>query len=174
MAAAWTNHPAAIPPRAWQPDGGGWNLCQHLSSRDPARYQDSAALHPDATRRRALELNLNGLINEMIQERIACLDAASAPEGCPIGSPANAVRLIFSEEAWQDYHDWQHQDRKILQRINRPIGEIERDPFQGIGKPEQLRHALTGYWSRRIDDEHRIAYAGHDGALLIAQLQHHD
>ncbi len=83
------------------------------------------------------------------------------------------MRLIFSEEAWQDYLYWQQQDRKIIQRINRLIGEIKRDPFRGIGKPEPLRHALAGYWSRRIDDEHRIVYAVHDGALLIAQLRHH-
>jgi toxin YoeB len=83
------------------------------------------------------------------------------------------VRLIFSEEAWQDYLYWQQQDRKIIQRINRLIGEIKRDPFRGIGKPEPLRHALAGYWSRRIDDEHRIVCAVHDGALLIAQLRHH-
>jgi toxin YoeB len=76
------------------------------------------------------------------------------------------VRLIFSDEAWQDYLYWQQQDRKILQRINRLIGEIKRDPFGGIGKPEPLRLALAGYWSRRI--------TVHDGALLIAPLRHHD
>jgi toxin YoeB len=68
---------------------------------------------------------------------------------------------------------WQQHDRKILQRINRLINEIRRDPFAGIGKPEPLRHALTGYWSRRIDAEHRIVYCINAGDLLIAQLRHH-
>ncbi|MCP9774050.1 Txe/YoeB family addiction module toxin [Cyanobium sp. HWJ4-Hawea] len=83
------------------------------------------------------------------------------------------MRLIFSEEAWQDYLHWQQHDRKMLQRINRLIGEIQRDPFRGIGKPEPLRHALAGYWSRRIDDEHRIVYRLEQASLLIAQLRHH-
>ena len=68
---------------------------------------------------------------------------------------------------------WQQHDRKILQRINRLINEIRRDPFAGIGKPEPLRHALTGYWSRRIDAEHRIVYSINAGDLLIAKLRHH-
>ena len=68
---------------------------------------------------------------------------------------------------------WQQHDRKILQRINRLINEIRRDPFAGIGKPEPLRHALTGYWSRRIDAEHRIVYSINAGDLLIAQLRYH-
>jgi toxin YoeB len=83
------------------------------------------------------------------------------------------VRLIFSEEAWDDYLHWQRHDRKTLQRINRLLEEIRRDPFQGIGKPEPLRHALAGYWSRRIDDEHRIVYKPTEDSLLIAQLRHH-
>ena len=83
------------------------------------------------------------------------------------------MRLIFAVEAWEDYLHWQQSDRKILQRINRLIAEIRRDPFSGIGKPEPLRHALAGYWSRRIDDEHRIGYKVSADALLIAQLRHH-
>ena len=83
------------------------------------------------------------------------------------------MRLIFASEAWEDYLHWQQSDRKILQRINRLIAEIRRDPFSGIGKPEPLRHALAGYWSRRIDDEHRIVYKVSADALLIAQLRHH-
>jgi toxin YoeB len=83
------------------------------------------------------------------------------------------VRLIFSSEAWDDYLYWQRHDRKTLQRINRLIEEIRRDPFTGIGKPEPLRHALAGYWSRRIDDEHRIVYKPTSDSLLIAQLRHH-
>jgi toxin YoeB len=83
------------------------------------------------------------------------------------------VRLIFSEEAWEDFLHWQRHDRKMIQRINRLIQEIRRDPFSGIGKPEPLRHALAGYWSRRIDDEHRIVYKPAADSLLIPQLRHH-
>jgi toxin YoeB len=83
------------------------------------------------------------------------------------------VKLVFAEQAWEDYLYWQKADRKMLQRINTLIGEITRDPFTGIGKPEPLKHALSGYWSRRIDDEHRIVYRMTDGALLIAQLRYH-
>ena len=83
------------------------------------------------------------------------------------------MRLIFSAEAWEDYLHWQRHDRRMLQRINRLIQEIRRDPFTGIGKPEPLRHALAGYWSRRIDDEHRIVYKPTADGLLIAQLRHH-
>lgn len=83
------------------------------------------------------------------------------------------MRLIFAPEAWEDYLHWQSSDRTMLKRINRLIGEIQRDPFSGIGKPEPLRHALSGYWSRRIDDEHRIVYKVVANDLLIAQLRHH-
>ncbi len=66
------------------------------------------------------------------------------------------MKLVFSDSAWEDSLHWQRTDRKILQRINTLIKEIQRNPFEGIGKPEPLKHALSGYWSRRIDDEHRI------------------
>ena len=84
------------------------------------------------------------------------------------------MRLIFSAEAWDDDPYWQQRDRKLLQRFNRLIAEIQRDPFRGIGKPEPLRHALAGYWSRRIDVEHRIVFSTDQTSLLIAQLRHHD
>ena len=83
------------------------------------------------------------------------------------------MKLIFAEPAWQDYCYWQQQDKQILKRINQLIQEIQREPFAGIGKPEPLKHALSGYWSRRINDEHRIVYKVETGALLIAQLRHH-
>ena len=83
------------------------------------------------------------------------------------------MRLIFSGHAWEDYLYWQQSDRKMLARINSLIKEIQRQPFQGIGKPEPLRHGLAGYWSRRINDEHRIVYKVADGSMLIAQLRHH-
>ncbi|WP_080657979.1 Txe/YoeB family addiction module toxin, partial [Kingella kingae] len=69
------------------------------------------------------------------------------------------MRLIFSDDAWQDYVYWQTADRKILKRINLLIQDIQREPFDGIGKPEPLRFNLAGFWSRRIDEEHRLVYA---------------
>lgn len=83
------------------------------------------------------------------------------------------MKLIFSEQAWEDYLYWQKTDRKLLERINTLIREISRSPFAGIGKPEPLKNALSGYWSRRISDEHRIVYRMADGSLLIAQLRYH-
>lgn len=83
------------------------------------------------------------------------------------------MKLIFAEQAWDDYLYWQKTDKKLLERINTLIKEITRSPFEGIGKPEPLKNALTGYWSRRINDEHRIVYKIADGSLFIAQLRYH-
>jgi toxin YoeB len=83
------------------------------------------------------------------------------------------VKLIFAEQAWEDYLYWQKTDKKLVNRINTLIKDIMRDPFDGIGKPEPLKHALSGYWSRRINDEHRIVYKFDGEALLIAQLRYH-
>ncbi|WP_295588033.1 Txe/YoeB family addiction module toxin [uncultured Lamprocystis sp.] len=83
------------------------------------------------------------------------------------------MKLVFSERAWEDYLYWQTQDRKTLNRINQLIRDCQRDPFSGIGKPEALKHALAGYWSRRITDEHRLVYKVTDDALLIAQARFH-
>jgi toxin YoeB len=83
------------------------------------------------------------------------------------------VKLIFSERAWEDYLYWQETDRRLVARIHQLIREIQRQPFSGIGKPEPLRHAFQGYWSRRINDEHRIVYKIRDESLLIAQLRYH-
>jgi toxin YoeB len=83
------------------------------------------------------------------------------------------MKLIFSDNAWEDYLFWQKTDKKILRRINNLIKEIKRNPFEGIGKPEPLKHALSGYWSRRINDEHRIVYRVSSDAVLIAQLRYH-
>ena len=83
------------------------------------------------------------------------------------------MKLIFAEAAWEDYLYWQKTDKKILNRINTLIKDITRSPFEGIGKPEPLKHALSGYWSRRINDEHRIVYKINDDAVLIAQLRYH-
>ncbi|MCP2731843.1 Txe/YoeB family addiction module toxin [Limnofasciculus baicalensis] len=83
------------------------------------------------------------------------------------------MHLIFSENAWDDYLYWQKTDKKILTRINNIIKDIQRSPFEGIGKPEPLKHNLSGYWSRRIDDEHRIIYKVQEDGILIAQLRYH-
>lgn len=83
------------------------------------------------------------------------------------------MKLIFSEHAWEDYLYWQRADRHILGRIDTLIKEIQRAPFEGIGKPEPLRHGLSGYWSRRINDEHRIVYKIEADSLYIAQLRYH-
>ncbi|TLM78046.1 MAG: Txe/YoeB family addiction module toxin [Actinobacteria bacterium] len=83
------------------------------------------------------------------------------------------MRLIFSEHAWEDYLYWQKADRKTLVRINTLIRDIERTPFAGIGKPEPLRHALAGFWSRRIDETHRIVYRIDGDDLLVVQLRYH-
>jgi toxin YoeB len=83
------------------------------------------------------------------------------------------VKLIFSGNAWEDYLYRQKTDKNILKRINRLIHEIMRDPFTGPGKPEPLKHGLSGYWSRRINDEHRIVYRPAEDAIFIAQLRYH-
>ena len=83
------------------------------------------------------------------------------------------MKLISSEQAWDDYLYWQKTNKKLLERINTLIKDVSRSPFSGIGKPEPLKNALSGYWSRRINDEHRIVYKVSDGALLIAQLRYH-
>lgn len=83
------------------------------------------------------------------------------------------MRIIFSSQGWEDYLHWQQADRKLLRRINDLIKEITRTPFEGTGKPEPLRHALAGYWSRRINDEHRLVYKVEDNGVLIAQARYH-
>ncbi|WP_076419867.1 Txe/YoeB family addiction module toxin [Colwellia sp. UCD-KL20] len=83
------------------------------------------------------------------------------------------MKLTFSTNAWEQYLYWQTTDKKILKRINLLIKDIQRTPFEGIGKPESLKHGLSGYWSRRINDEHRIVYKQFDDSILIAQLRYH-
>jgi toxin YoeB len=83
------------------------------------------------------------------------------------------VKLIFSDEAWDDYLYWQKHDKGAVKRINDLIAACKRDPFQGIGKPEPLKYALAGFWSRRINEEHRMVYKAEKDALLIAQLRYH-
>ena len=83
------------------------------------------------------------------------------------------MKLIFSEHAWEDYLYRQRTDRTLPKRIKKLIDEIRRSPFAGTGKPERLKHGLSGYWSRRINDEHRIVYKVESDSLLIAQLRYH-
>jgi toxin YoeB len=83
------------------------------------------------------------------------------------------MRLIFAAQAWDDYLFWQRTDAKIIRRIHELIKDSTRHPFEGIGKPEPLRHALSGYWSRRITEEHRMVYKVVGEDLLIAQLRYH-
>lgn len=83
------------------------------------------------------------------------------------------MNVKFSSNGWEDYLHWQSADKTILKRINRLVEEIKRDPFGGIGKPEPLKHHLSGFWSRRIDDRHRLVYAIENETLLIAQCRDH-
>jgi toxin YoeB len=86
------------------------------------------------------------------------------------------MRVLWSDEAWEDYVYWQQSDPKVLQAINDLIRDIRRDPFKGLGKPEPLKHSLAGWWSRRITREHRLVYrvSGRNAELLeIIQCRYH-
>jgi toxin YoeB len=82
-------------------------------------------------------------------------------------------RLIWTSAAWEDYLCWQGQDRKTLKRINALIQDAMRQPFEGIGKPEPLRENLSGFWSRRIDDTHRLVYTVEENDLAIIACRYH-
>ncbi|MGB9756097.1 MAG: Txe/YoeB family addiction module toxin [Desulfurella sp.] len=81
--------------------------------------------------------------------------------------------IIFSSSAWEDYLYWQKNDKRMLEHINEIIKAIERDPFKGIGNPEPLKFHLSGFWSRRINLEHRLVYTVKDNKILIAQCRYH-
>jgi len=83
------------------------------------------------------------------------------------------MKIVFAEKAWEDYLYWQHNDKKMLRRINALIREITRTPFTGRGKPEPLRENLAGYWSRRIDHAHRLVYKVDKTTVYIAQCRFH-
>lgn len=83
------------------------------------------------------------------------------------------MRLVFTPHGWDDYTHWQSADRAILRRVNRLVEDILGDPFEGIGKPEQLKHALAGSWSRRITDEHRLVYLVEGDDVVILQARFH-
>jgi toxin YoeB len=83
------------------------------------------------------------------------------------------MRFIFVDESWEDYLHWQQTDRKMLKRINELLKDISRTPFTGLGKPEPLKHRYKGFWSRRIDSEHRLIYQVRGEDLLIAKCRFH-
>lgn len=83
------------------------------------------------------------------------------------------MRIVFSSRAWEDYRYWVETDRKTLLRLNRLIEECRRTPHTGIGKPEPLKGDLSGWWSRRIDDTHRLVYRVSPEGLLILQCRYH-
>lgn len=83
------------------------------------------------------------------------------------------MRKIWSDEAWEDYLDWQMQDKKTLRRINLLIKDAERNPYTGLGKPEPLRGDLSGFWSRRIDEKNRLIYRFSLDFLEIASCKGH-
>jgi toxin YoeB len=83
------------------------------------------------------------------------------------------MRLVFAEQAWEDYLYWQKEDPQKTEKINALLKDIRRDPFKGLGKPEPLKGSLSGYWSRRINEEHRVVYKIMGEDLFIAQLRYH-
>ncbi len=83
------------------------------------------------------------------------------------------MKITFTKIAWEDYLSWQQEDKKILKKINALIKEIMRTPLEGRGKPEPLKYDLTGYWSRRIDQEHRLVYQFKQGEVLIYSCRFH-
>ena len=83
------------------------------------------------------------------------------------------MKLLWEENAWDDYCFWQMEDKKTLKRINALLKDIQRESYNGIGKPEPLKGNLSGWWSRRIDDTNRIVYREKDGAIIIASVKGH-
>ncbi len=82
-------------------------------------------------------------------------------------------KITFSKNAWEDYLSWQKEDKKIVGKINELIRDIQRTPYEGIGKPEPLKYDLAGFWSRRIDTEHRLVYQYRDDQILIYSCRYH-
>ena len=83
------------------------------------------------------------------------------------------MKIVFSKNSWEDYVSWQSEDKKILKKINALIKDIERTPYEGIGKPEPLKYDLTGLWSRRIEREHRLVYQVSGDDILIYSCRYH-
>jgi len=83
------------------------------------------------------------------------------------------MKLTFTDEAWEEYVYWQVKDKKILKKINNLIKDTKREPFDGLGKPEPLKHELAGYWSRRINQEHRLVYEVFEDSILVVSCRYH-
>jgi len=83
------------------------------------------------------------------------------------------MQYIFVDESWEDYLYWQKIDKKKLRKINELLKDISRNPFSGLGKPQPLKHKYKGYWSRRIDHEHRLIYKYEEGSIYIAKCRFH-
>ncbi|NOX67528.1 MAG: Txe/YoeB family addiction module toxin [Chlorobi bacterium] len=83
------------------------------------------------------------------------------------------MRIVFSKNSWEDYSSWLKEDKKMLQKINELIKDIQRNPFEGKGKPEPLKYDLKGFWSRRIDREHRLVYRFENKEILIYSCRYH-
>jgi toxin YoeB len=83
------------------------------------------------------------------------------------------MNIQFSSKAWEDYLYWQQFDKKMLKKINELLKNISRSPYEGTGKPEPLKHALSGFWSRRITDEHRLVYRVEDNVVKVAAARYH-
>ncbi len=83
------------------------------------------------------------------------------------------MKLTFTDEAWEEYVYWQVKDKKILKKINNLIKDTKREPFDGLGKPEPLKHELAGYWSRRISQEHRLVYEVFKESILVVSCRYH-
>ena len=83
------------------------------------------------------------------------------------------MKIIFTKNSWEDYISWQSDDKRILKRINELIRDIQRTPFEGKGKPEPLKYDLAGFWSRRIDREHRLVYQVYKNKILIYSCRYH-
>jgi toxin YoeB len=83
------------------------------------------------------------------------------------------MNIEFSSRGWKDFMYWFRNDKHMIAKIDQLITDIERSPFEGLGKPEPLKHNLRGYWSRRITDEHRMVYKIEQGKMIIFQLRHH-
>lgn len=81
--------------------------------------------------------------------------------------------IIFSKNSWEDYISWQGEDKNMVKKINELIKDIQRTPFEGKGKPEPLKYDLAGFWSRRIDREHRLVYQVEDGRIYIYSCRYH-
>ena len=83
------------------------------------------------------------------------------------------MKYVFVEESWEDYVYWQQTDKKMVLKINELLKEISRNPFSGIGKPEPLKYKYKGFWSRRINEEHRLIYQVKENEIYIAKCRYH-